>query len=494
MRSVATIGLACAFLLAGPTAPAQEAPPPEPSGDAERETSSGRIHIGAFPGLQPVGAGDEPADEGEKDAFEWYKEFFEREMNYIGRSDYWGAVTSQLPKGYLGITYQFNSVEAGGFWDGKGNRGSRLVDPIELDMGAIGGVRMDLRPGGHAFYHKFQISYGILGNFDAYVTIPFIEMETYFDPVYEVRGALPSQVFGTTLDQFFRNLERLGRPRPKLRFSTNGPELNDVEFGVSWNYYKAKHFSGALTFRCAAPTGKIANEDNWLDLMLGPEIDRGNGSWLIGFSAGFDVRLPDVMDFVTFSLQVDVNQALPQKRKIPHFTKPDEAYRNMLKAVDPEVGSYIDTFFPDLSAYGGQTFTIWPGTFFGGMASVNIDLQAIGLSLEYDYVTLQPAVLRDVPEAALSAIGEARAAAGMTEQHLVIGAGTGALMAAYIPLVIKGGYDWNIGGTNGLVKSNNWSVGASLYVPLNPPPRPPIEYDAEGNELPIPRDPSDPRW
>jgi len=462
------------------------------AGKAAPLPPAGKPHFDATPGLKPIGSDGAAPPNKDRNLFHRYLDMFDREMDYVGRADFWGAVTSHLPKGYLSVGYRFESVGAGGFFDGQGDRSGRLLDPLELDLGAAGGARLDFRAGGWARRHEIQVKYGILGNLDAFIDVPFIEMETWIDPVYQVRGATPRAVLGGSPDEFLGSLERLGRPRPKRRFSTgNVPELNDIAFGVSWNPYRNRYFSMSLAGRVTAPTGRVADPDGRLDLGLGPEIDRGSGSWMLGVSMGYDVRPPGWFDFLTFSFQVDLNQPLPQKRRLPGFLKPDDGYRSQVEAADPEVARYLDTYFPDLSGYAGASYTHLPGTSLGASAAANFDLYVVGLTIEYAYFAQMPSVLRDVPRPAMAVVGEARGVAGTTEHHLNVGIGTGALMGVYLPIVIKGGYDWMFGGVNSLWKDPGWNIGVNLYLPIAPPRR---ETDKDGRLIVKPRQACDPRW
>jgi hypothetical protein len=494
-----TLGLAMTLILLGnPNASAQEAatgqpdetrsgavvlPGPEADLSLDRADSDAAEPLGEPVESPAVVEGQESG--GKKSIWKRYTEFFDKELGHIGDVGFWGAVTSQLPKGYVGINYTVNIVGAGGFYGELGEREHVLIPPIELDLGpGIGGFKLDLRPRGGAQYHGFTFSYGITGNFDFFLDMSWIDMVAEFDPILSSQGILPSLMLGCesgkcTKEHLFATLERLGHPRPALRFSTNGWEMGDTSFGFSWNPYKSKYFAMSLTLKVMAPTGKIADPDRQLELLLGPEIDRGSGGWGIGMLQGYDVRFPGFMDFLTMSFQTDWMVNLPQKRRLPHFLKQDIAFKEQLiskaAAVDAdaaaEVKTYLDSFFPDLFADSGKTFTVVPGLSWGAEVSANIDLAALGASVGYGYRILMPATIRDLPPAAAAAIGNLRAVVGTTEHHLSFGIGTGALMAAYIPAVIKVGYDWMFAGSNALYLSPNWKVGVSLYLPINAPKR-----------------------
>lgn len=516
MRWPVTGCLTFLLLLGGAARADEPAPAPVPAATAAIALPGPEADVGVVPATVPAEAAvpaPAPANgNGKKSVWKRYQEFFDAELEHIGQVGFWGAVTSQLPKGYLGVTYQLNIVGAGGNYGGVGERDRTLVPPIELDLGKeIGGFKLDLRPRGGGKIHGFTFSYGILGNFDAFLDMAWWDLTTEFDPVIQSRGILPSLFLGCeagtcTKENLFATLERLGHPRPAMKFSTHGLEMNDTSFGFSWNPYKSKYFAMSITLKVMAPTGKIADPDKQLELLLGPEIDRGSGGWGIGMLQGYDFRFPGFMDFLTVSFQTDWMVNLPQKRRLPHFLKQDVAFKqsliNKAASVDPdaaaEVKSYIDSYFPDLYADSGKQFTVIPGLSWGAELTANVDLAVVGASLSYGYRILMPATVRDLPPAAQEAIGNLRAVLGTTEHHLGFGIGTGALMAIYIPAVIKVGYDWNFGGVNSLWMSPNWKIGVSLYLPLNTPKRTMTKEDAarksEELEKKGPFEPLDPRW
>ncbi len=401
----------------------------------------------------------------------WWTRRFQAEMDYLDRTDYWGNATSQLPKGLLGIKYDCNFVKGGDQWDMKGHSMGGVLPIIDGDFGSMGAIRLDPRASGGAVFHSLQVSYGITDAWDVYIKIPFMHLNVNLDPVYESRG-VASALFGTTLEDFYRTIEKFGRPRPQKHYETNGVEMSDIDFGASWQYYRSRYFAGSLTGRIYAPTGRLANPDRMIYLLLGPELDAGKGGWGLGFSAAFDLRMPiprRIMRYISilFSGEADFQQRFPYHRHFPHFTKPD--YSSIAR-YGPQAMAGIQSFFPDVSEDAGREYTVYPGSIFGLMASTQITLfRGLDIGIEYDYIAVMPSIVKGLHAAADQMISNTLFSGGSTEHHLQFGLSTSALMALSIPVTLRVKYDWMFGGTNTLPLVDNWAFGVEVYIPIDLP-------------------------
>lgn len=404
-------------------------------------------------------------------AWDWWKNRFQAEMDYLDRTDYWGNATSQLPKGLLGIKYSCNFVQGGDEWDMKGHSMGGVLPLIDGDFGSMGSIRLDPRATGSAVFHSIQVSYGITDAWDVYIKVPFMHLDVTLDPMYESHGAA-SALFGNTLEDFYRTIEKFGRPRPYRHYETDGVEMADIDFGASWQYYRSKYFAGSLTGRIYVPTGRLANPDRMIYTLLGPEIDAGKGGWGLGFSAAFDVRMPipkRIMKYigVLLSGEVDFQQRFPYKRRFPHFTKPDYS---SIASWPTEAISGLQSFFPDVSEDAGREFTVYPGSIFGLMASTQVSIfRALDITVEYDYIAVMPSIVEGLHAAADQMMGSTLFAGGTTEHHLQVGVGTSALMALSIPIRLSVKYDWTFAGTNTMPLIHNWAFGVEMYLPVAMP-------------------------
>ena len=401
----------------------------------------------------------------------WWKNRFQAEMDYLDRTNYWGNSTTQLPKGLLGIKYSCNFVQGGDQWDMKGHSMGGVLPLIDGDFGSMGAIRLDPKATGGAVFHQVQVSYGITDAWDVYVKIPFMHLNVKLDPMYESRG-VASALFGNTLEDFYKTIEKFGRPRPQKHYETHGVEMADIDFGVSWQYYRSKYFAGSLTGRIYAPTGRLANPDRMIYTLLGPELDAGKGGWGLGFSAAFDVRMPiprNILKYIDIILsgEVDFQQRFPYHRRFPHFTKPDYS---SIASWGTDAVSGIKSFFPDVSEDAGRQYTVYPGSIFGLMSSVQFNIyRALSLTVEYDYIAVMPSIVKGLHAAADQMMGSTLFAGGATEHHLQFGVATGALFALSIPLRLTAKYEIMFAGTNTMPLTHNWTFGIEMYLPIAMP-------------------------
>jgi hypothetical protein len=130
----------------------------------------------------------------------------------------------------------------------------------------------------------------------------------------------------------------------------------------------------------------------------------------------------------------------------------------------------MQQFFPDMSEDAGREFTVYPGSIFGMMASMAIDVfHAADIVVEYDYIAVMPSRISGLHAAANQMMATTLFAGGTTEHHLQIGLGTSALFALSIPNRLSVKYEFMFAGTNTPQLVDNWSFGVGMFIPIGLP-------------------------
>src|SRR5574341_1365088 len=219
-----------------------------------------------------------------KGIFRRYADLMDKEIERIDTLDLWGPGSTQLPKGYFSVKYEWNTRWANTRYDIYGNQ-IPVIPPITLSQDKDNYMILDMRGHGTGGAHTFQFSYGLLGYLDWYVEIPFIYMDVKFDPKYTARGT-PAILFGSDLNSFYQTIRTLGRPAPQTHYSPQW-DFQDINTGCSFNYFRSDWMSASFTPKVYFPTGKIANPNRALDFLLGPELDRGTGGYTAAFVSDY---------------------------------------------------------------------------------------------------------------------------------------------------------------------------------------------------------------
>jgi len=420
-------------------------------------------------------APDQPASPKKKSRFVTY---MTKEMEEIGGMDLYG-VTSQLPKGYLSVKWDWGTITAKSRYNKYGKLGP-VMEPIAFtDDSGNEIVNIDLGLAGSGGGHTFQFSYGFLDPVDWYFELPFTYMDVSIRPkiadIKDEEGEVLKDEFGnpyrvhpnyaallgvadpTRYDagQFMcETLPLLGRPTPGTEYHANWL-LGDINTGFSWNMFRNKRISGALTPRVFFPTGYVPDPNNNLMYGTGPELETGIGGWAIGATQGYDLRLFKHSYWVDiiFSTELGVAYAFKQERDYPtNFVTPSP----MAQALDPEA-------FPDLTHLEGS-FSYTPGWSLDWIAQLQLQVAILGLGVAYGVQYSQEPVLAADP-AFVSMVEGLELFGPMAIQAVQVAASI-SLLPFYIPVDIAIQRRWVVGGYNAIVFDDYWQLTVKGYIPL----------------------------
>jgi hypothetical protein len=463
--------------LAAPLAPARAAPqPPVPP------------------------AGPRPMSRG---AWGRYRDFWNQELTRLLAMDLWGA-TTQLPKGYLTVKYQFNYRKAAGRFDGDGKK-VRMIPPItfggilnegqpnEINRPCLAAdysdclLAFDAGAEGFGGSHEVMVSYGVTGRLDWYVQVPMQFHTVHFrprllaiDPFFATATAISDALDRQSVNDFFTMIKRLGRPAPNEDAHV-ALTLGDVNTGFSWNFFRNKWVSTAVTYRLYFPTGHVADPDNALAFFTGPDIDAGNHAFALGAGLGHDFRLPHFIHKnidLGFYLEWNFAYAFPWERPYPSTcstvydrTQPADSENNRCRGFRPREDAAAQLFdpqgiyFPDLSNMraNGATYTYTPGFSMDLSATLSLNLWGLGLGVgvgqsfaqkpEFD---ADPAFLQMVD--GLQLVAPTRATVMKVAVQIP-------LFMLYLPASLTFQYQHDLAGRNTLYFRNNFYVTLQGFIP-----------------------------
>jgi hypothetical protein len=395
----------------------------------------------------------------------------EKEFERIEQMDLYGS-SAMLPEGVLTIKYEFTHLYANKRFDGNGNKVA-AIPIVSFGDETKKYLALDLGLSGEGGSHLFQISYGITDPLDIYVELPFqymtVKMNPRLDPIDDAGNVIDPMLGslfkvkdtkGLTGEQFLCLLpETVGRPTPATYYHTDWA-AGDINGGFSWNYYRTKRFSAALTSKLFFPTGDLADPNQSLIFATGPQLDVGNGGWAFGVTHTYDLRLfkpNDWFDLIgTFELYT--SYGFPQERNYPtNFSKPNPVVMSLL---DP-----AGIYFPDLSGLkekGKYTYT--PGFSTDSTFSLHASVAFMSLAVGYNIAYAQePEIEGDQNFIAmvkgLELLGQS------TIHTLEVGGGV-ALFPLYIPAVISVSYKKMFAGRNALIFDDFIKITIQAYAPL----------------------------
>lgn len=396
----------------------------------------------------------------------WTK-FIDKELDEVGKADLYG-VTSQLPKGYASVKWDYTQLKAGRRYNDKHEIGP-VMAPISL-----GATKLDTGLRGNGGGHVFQASYGITGNFDWYFELPYQFMHLSFNP--RLLGSDGKPVTGNNPDgtpdsDFARKeglralhkfLPLLGRPVPQLKYDADWV-LGDINTGFSWNPWRTKRMSTALTCRVFFPTGRVANPNSSLTLGTGPELDTGIGGWAIGFTEGFDLRIYKYSYWIDIvaSSEFGLSYGFQQRRKYPtnFVTQPDR--KTLLSFQDPSVFNQ----FPDLRHLKDLgAFKYTPGFGLSWTAQLSVQVALLGFKFAYGVMHSQePEIEGDYyfiqMAKGLQLLGQ------QTTHAIQLGASI-SLLPVYIPVDVAFSWRKVIDGYNAIVFDDYWNIVVKTYIPI----------------------------
>ncbi len=423
----------------------------------------------------------QPVSEDERGIWDKYVGFMRSELNRIGEMDIWG-VTGQLPKGYLSAKYDRGWIRAKHRYDDKRALGP-VMKPIEFNQNGEKLLSVDMGLKGYGGGHTFQFSYGITNPLDWYFELPFTYMNIGFNPSlndidqenkrglkgYKIHplaaGMLnvPDPKKYSACEFMNRTLPFLGRPPVATKYHGEWM-LGDINTGFSWNIYRNKWYSLALTPRVFLPTGYTPAPEENLTYATGPGVETGIGGWAVSATEGLDIRLltiPSIFFDSIFSTEFTAGYAFQQKRPYPtNFTKPSDTATQL----DP-------ISFPDLSHLEGK-FSYTPGWSMSWTAQLNLSLAIFSLGLGYGVDWKGEAELNGDPAFIQMAKGLQLLGTQAVEAVQLAGSinllGLCAVLPVCIPAQLSLQYTKVVDGYNALVYDDFWQLTIKGYIPINP--------------------------
>jgi hypothetical protein len=425
-----------------------------------------------------------------------YVDMYDRAIDRALELDLYG-VTAQLPQGFFSYKADWNHRRAAGRFDKHGNKVD-LVQPIVFGEADSPDLLLDLGASGAGQGLTLQFSYGITDPLDFYIEIPLISADVHVRPKLRrmsttvamlLAASLPAGYApmdlnwfenGVTKEQYLNAasawildyLPRLGRPSleqgagypedlgPGKAYHSDGWVLADINLGCSWNFFRSHRWSGAFTGRVYFPTGNVPDPNNSLPLGTGAEIGQGQGSFGIGFTQGYDVRVYQYKYWLDILLSAEFTAAyyFEHQRRYPDFPRPTSDGQTVLDLLDPN-----REIFPDMSDLTGKSYGYSPG--FGASAFLMLGISSlifdVGIGLGYFY-SQEPTLDADerfammVSNLEMQLAGEYqkfRASAGVT------------LIPFYIPLQIHYQHERDIGGRNMIYFDQNHWIKIKGFFP-----------------------------
>ncbi|MBN2494177.1 MAG: hypothetical protein JXR96_06280 [Deltaproteobacteria bacterium] len=409
------------------------------------------------------------------------------------------GLTAQLPKGVFAFKFEWNMRNAVGRYNHHRVR-TDMVEPIAFGEEGQEDLMLDLGASGGGGGITMQFSYGLTDPLDFYFELPFQYMNIQMRPKLlklnpDYLTVINSLLSGTgypranpdwfdengmTLDEFANEasawflgyLPRLGRPPmstsgpypedkgPGKEFDSNGWMLADINLGFSWNYFRSARWSGALTGRVHLPTGNTADPNNALTMGTGPAIDQGTGSFGIGATKGYDVRIFRYKHWIDIvaSAELTATYYFKSKRRYPDFPAATSDGNAILDLLDKE-----RNYFPDMSDLTGKTYEYTPGV--GVDANIGLSISCLmidfGANLGYSYAQ-EPELKADWRFEQMVRNLEMQAAGHY--EVLRVAAGIN-LFPFYVPLQIHYQYEKNIGGRYTLIFDDNHWITVQGYLP-----------------------------
>lgn len=438
-----------------------------------------------------------PPKAGAESLWKKYTDYMDKLLARAIDLDLYGN-TAQLPQGVFSIKYEWNMRKASGRYDAYRHRTS-MAPPISFGEEGNELLMLDLGASGGGGGITMQFSYGVTDNLDFYFELPFVYLDVQVRPklrkldplgALTINGYLPSDYphidpnwfdgQGFTKDEYLNQasawflgyLPRLGRPTigdpdhypedlgPGAAYHSNGWILNDINLGFSWNFFRNHRWSGSFTGRVSLPTGNIADPNNSLTMGTGPKVDFGTGSFGVGFTQDYDLRIFQFGNWIDVLLSAEFTAAYYFKshRRYPDFPKPTADGEKLLDLLDHD-----RNYFPDLSGLTGKSYGYTPGLGCDAMLQIGISslIFDVGLGIGYSYAQ-EPELDADygfikmVQGLELQLAGHYeifRVAAGFN------------LLPFYIPLQIHYQYEKSIGGRNTLIFSHNHWITVQGYLP-----------------------------
>jgi hypothetical protein len=421
-----------------------------------------------------------------KSIFRKYKEFLDGEFEKLSEMDLYG-VTSQLPKGYLSMKWDWGTIKAKHRYNDKRKLGP-VMPPITFSDGQGNPlIKIDMGLSGHGGGHTFQWSYGIIDELDWYFELPFTYMNINFYPtplavgtdkagnnlyVEESTAKLlgirdPKTFSGCDMNYYV--LPKLNRP-PVAVNSQAKWLLGDINTGFSWNIYRNSRFSVALTPRVFLPTGHTPHPNNNLTYGTGAEIETGIGGWAVGFTQGYDLRLfkysywIDVILSSEFTTAYAFQQQRDYPTNFPDMRLTDDPETAVDESTFPTAGESMDPMtFPQLHDLKG-TFSYTPGWSLDWSAQLNVQLAIIGLGFAYGISHSQEPELNG-NQAFVNMAKGLELLGAQTIEAIKLGVSL-SLLGLYVPLDVSFSWQKVVDGYNAIVFDDFFQLTVKGYIPL----------------------------
>ena len=402
---------------------------------------------------------NQKATEEKKPLFGRYGQWLKHQEKIALESNLWGA-SATAPQGYLIGMFGWGTMRPYGRFDNN-RKLAPLLPVLEApdpwgSRGKFFEFDFNIRGRGNAYFLSGM--YGITDILMAGVSTQFVVTEILLEPQF-TPGTI-DKIGVASLEDFYRLMEQLGRPRPKTRYTTDGVDWGDTLLSLTWNYYRIDWFSTAVTGNINVPTCHKADPNKNLIFGLGPDIDTGYGAWGIGASAPFDFKMPKPISWVTITLMGEGSYFFPSARKSPHFLPIDQDVKDYLESQKVDVDLFQD--LTDMNS----TYYYTPGPW----AAVSLGFGVGPLSVSYrhgwgwagEFKSDSPGFKDMVDYIGLVGNGDD----GKVTASLSI-----PLTPIYIPALIQGRFQYVTDGRNIMVFRDQWGAGIGLFVPIAAPER-----------------------
>lgn len=462
-----TLGLGL-FIVAG-QAGLSMAAEPEEAGAAAVETLPAEA-----PTLTETAKPDEDEDQG---AFGSYTAFWDRQLEHIRQLDAFGLTGTQ-PAGYLYIQGDWNTSDIAGKYDTKRHLNSAVPEVIMDNKAGDTILSADFGLGGSVGYRAVELGYGITDFITAFVRVPYVFMDTSFNPSlrkidaegnYVLPGAAlnlgisdPKTYNG--IDFMNTTLPSLGRQSPAASYRGDWL-LGDVSAGFNWNLYRSKCksfpcLSVSISPEVVFPTAKVQDSDASLMYVTGPAMDAGLGGWAVGSTQALDVRLfkHGIWFDVVASTQFGATYAFEQHRDYPKYGNVSwqDFGDSSLKDWRP---------FMNISDVTGD-FRFTPGWQVDWLAQLQVTSTLLTLTGAYVAKFVQDPEIKADPDFALSVRTWSMVGQGLAESLRLTAKLD--LMPLYVPADVTFQYTQMLDGYNTIKYDNYYTVMLKVYIPIFP--------------------------
>jgi len=399
--------------------------------------------------------------EGKDSLFKRYKCWLKHHESVLLGADLWGA-SATIPQGYLVGAFGWGTMRPYGRFDE--NRELVPLLPILSFPDPWGSedkfleFDFNIRGSGNAYF--LSAMYGITDRLMAGVSTGFVTTEIKLDPKF-TPGTI-DKIGVATLEDFYRVMEALGRPRPETYYKTDGVDWSDTSVSVTWNYYRTSWFSTAATPIVYLPTAHQADPNKNLVLGLGPDIDTGYGAWGVGATLPFDFKVFELGSLLSVTLTLTGEGAyfFRATRKSPDFLPIDQDVRDYLESQGVDMD-----LFQDLTDMG-DTYYYTPGPW--AAASLGVSMGPLSVAYRHGWAWAGK-YESDSPgfESMIDYIG----LVGEGDDGKLIVSLSVPLTPIYIPGLVQGQFQYQTDGRNTMVFRDQWGAGVGFMVPLAIPER-----------------------